>query len=128
MWGIDMEIDKNLNDIETKFNIAGAIPIVALFSGSLRAFLGKVQCITGIGIGIIGLIGQMFSNEIKWEHFAYKGTKHAFCGALNFFRGAAELLVGCTIVGSPMFGMLMGMNPTYPYGDKTTPLFHPVAG
>lgn len=122
-----MEVNKTLTDVERGFNIAGGIPVVAVLSGALRAVAGKFQVIAGAIIGILGLIGQMVSNNAaKWEHIAQKGLETVMHGGLNLLRGFGETLVGLTVVGS--LGILAGQalsknkfEPIYKYDELVAP-------
>lgn len=95
------EFYEDMTSIETSFNKAGSIPIVAIVSGGLRASIANIQFTAGIILGLIGLIASVVSgNARKWDDLCdlgYQNIKHGF---FNGVRGAVEVLLGCTIVGS----------------------------
>jgi len=102
-----MEINKTLTKVETGFNLAGSIPIVAIFSGAFRMTLAKIQFIFGAIIGFIGLIGQMIHNgSKKMEELMKTGERHLVHGALNWGRGLGESLIGLTLIGSAVLGAI----------------------
>lgn len=121
-----MELNKNLTSIEKTFNVAGSIPVVAIFSGLLRSLAAKVQMIAGALIGLIGLIGQLFSDLAKWENIAHKGLEQFIHGGLNFVRSLGEILLGLTVIGS--IGLLIYQSlsknkfePIYKYDESAAP-------
>lgn len=96
-----MDVNKTLTKIETGFNIAGSIPIVALLSSSVRYTAGIVQACVGAAIAGISMLAQMVSNQnTKWERFSQKGIEHLTHGVLNAVRGMVEGVAAATLLGT----------------------------
>jgi hypothetical protein len=121
-----MELNKVLTDAERGFNVCGGIPVVALVSSALRITASKIQFLAGAIVGILGLIGQMVSDDAKWENLARKGLELLAHGGWNFLRGLGEFVVACTVVGS--LGLLVGQylsknkfEPIYKYEEPAAP-------
>lgn len=96
-----MEINKKLTDLETSFNLAGSIPVVAIFSSVLRIVAGKVQIFVSIFFGLTGLMGRIFSSDPKYyEEMTKKAAEHIKHGALNWIRGVGESLLAVTVLGT----------------------------
>ena len=112
-------------NIEKGFNIAGSLPIVSLFSGTLRAIAGKIQLLAGAVIAGIGLIKNLFSPNQKWANFTALGSELMIHGALNAVRGFGEaLLCVSTLIGN-VFLLIPNMvkedmfSPYFAYGTIT---------
>src|SRR5690606_3990160 len=107
-------------------NVCGGIPVVALVSSVLRITAAKVQFVAGAVVGILGLIGQMISDDVKWENLAQKGLEQLIHGGWNFLRGLGECFIALTVVGS--LGLLAGQylsrnkfEPIYKYEEPAAP-------
>ena len=95
-----MEVSKNFTSIEKGFNIAGSIPIVAIFSGALRTLVSQVQIVASVVIGLLSLIGKMVRpNDQMWGELANKSLENLIHGGLNWLRGLGEFLLGLTFFG-----------------------------
>ena len=123
-----MNINENLTQIETGFNVAGSIPIVAIFSGPLRVACAKIQFIAGGILGVAGFVGQLVgSNERKWEIVASHGVENMIHGSFNVLRGVSEFIIGLTAIGplGLLFGQMISNNrfaPIIKYtGDVPAP-------
>lgn len=115
-------IDDDFTRIETSFNTLGSIPVVAIFSSTVRAVAAQVQTLAGAVIGIAGLLGQLTSKERKWEDLTHKGFEHFCHGFLNGIRAGLEGILGITLIGS--LGLLLyqagsenGFKPIVKYGQ-----------
>jgi hypothetical protein len=96
-----MDVNKTLTKVETGFNVAGSIPIVALFSSSLRYTAGIIQACVGAAIAGVSMLAQMVSKQTaKWDQFSQKGIEHLTHGVLNAVRGIVEGVAAATLLGT----------------------------
>lgn len=121
-----MNVDnKTLNVVETGFNIAGSIPVVSVFSGLIRATIGKIQLIAAMIFTGICLLAEHTSKEPKkWNALSTYGIEHMTHGSLNILRGMTESFLGSTIVGSIIpFAIQISreekFDPMFKYGALT---------
>jgi hypothetical protein len=90
----------NLTKVETAFNVAGSIPVIAIASGSVRMLAGMVQSATGQTITRVGLIAQVVSGgKNEYKNLVSLGLFQSLHGNLNIERGFYEVLIGATVVG-----------------------------
>ncbi len=120
-----MTLNETFTSIEQKFNIAGGIPFVAVFSSSVRTVAGQIQAIAGIVMAVFSLIAQLVdrANGDQWESKGLIGVEHIVHGSLNIFRGIGEsimaiLLVGSLILLGAQAVSKNGFNPIFKYGQR----------
>ncbi len=91
-----------LTKIETGFNVTGSVPVVGMFSGSVRFIAGKVQAVVGAIMAAVGFIAQILHSENArdWRKIKNEGVQQLTHGALNALRGLAEAFLGWTVLGS----------------------------
>jgi len=98
---MDVRTKHVFTNIEKCFNIAGSLPIVSMFSGTLRFIAGKIQAVVGAIIALTGLVNYTFTKDRLWKDVALLGAEFIIHGALNTLRGLAEaLLCARTLVGN----------------------------
>ncbi len=93
-------LEEDFHTAERLYNKMGAIPLVAIVSGLHRACLGVAQAVGALFIGMIGLIGKLFSDREVFNENISILTTHFYQGVLNTCRGIGECLAGATIIGS----------------------------
>lgn len=108
-----VQLNRELNRIETGFNVLGSIPVVQVGSGIVRANLGYVQFLSGCGIGGLGLLGQFIHGDSKsMDNTTKLGAEHMMHGALNTIRGFGESIVGIMPLVSPVpLGVTLSVMP-----------------
>lgn len=127
---MDAGLKNTLTGIEKGFNIAGCIPVVAFFSGAIRATAGKVQLLAGAVMAGAGGIGYLATKQQKWKNIMKLGAEFVLHGALNVIRGFGEaFLAGATIVGNlflliPNLAKKDKFSPFIPYGTFTNQRAH----
>lgn len=111
--------------IEKGFNIAGCLPVVSFFSGTLRAIAGKVQALAGAIISAIGFINFLISPNERWASMTNLGSEMAIHGALNMLRGYGEALLSISTLVGNLFLLIPNMtkkesfSPYFAYGEFT---------
>lgn len=93
-----MEIDDLFNDVESKFNIAGSLPLIASFSGTMRILAGQVQFVAGAILAVIGVV-QKNKGERGGQELSDLGYKHLVHGLANVGRGSVEAFLGSFFFG-----------------------------
>ncbi|MEN9343870.1 MAG: hypothetical protein RLZZ453_657 [Chlamydiota bacterium] len=92
--------DNFLTEIEREFNIAGAIPLLSIYSGAIRCLLGACQATGGGIIGTIGVVGSIFSDDPKYRKQRQMGGRDIVHGMLNQVRGSIEGILGASVLGT----------------------------
>lgn len=115
------EINKSAHMIEKAFNVAGSLPIIGIFSGTVRAIAGQVQAVAGATFALIGLVRQQFSTDAKWSEMTRAGVEHGMHGMLNVIRGLGESMLSTLVIGSAIplaFNLYKTekFSPYYEYG------------
>jgi len=122
-------INKACTSVETGFNIAGSIPVIAIFSGALRHEIGIIQGIAGgltaLGASLAQVIEASRSHPnpatmAKLKRFKQFGMQHLIHGALNALRGLSEALLGYFTLGIGNLVIFL------PYNLCKDPKFSPV--
>ncbi len=99
-----MTINETFTDMEKVFNIAGSLPVVAIFSSGLRLAAAKIQIAASVVIGGFSLLSLVVSHfSKKWEDVFLLAGEHLLHGILNLIRASGELLAGFTVIGSLVF-------------------------
>lgn len=114
-----MELNKNISEIERKFNIAGSIPLVSILSGQVRYMAGIVQTVAGVSFSLLGYVAQLVRpKEQKWAGVTRMGVEHMLHGPMNVMRGLGEALIGATLIFPVALGISQipsGFKPIVPY-------------
>lgn len=122
---MNVKTQNYLNNIEKGFNIAGCIPIVCFYSGTLRMTAGKIEAIAGAFMTIAGLISYEVTKEQKYDNWSKLGIEFIVQGVLNTFRGYGEIfLFRATFIGNlglliPNIALEDKFGPMLPYGKFT---------
>ncbi len=117
-------VNKFGTQIEKGFNIAGCLPIVGMFSGAIRATLGKIQAVVGLvlmGTGAIGAIcARDATTHARYLKLQKLGQEHTLHGVLNVIRGLGEAFTCSAFFG---VGNLVFLIPNLSQDDKFSPIF-----
>lgn len=122
-------INKSCTAVETGFNIAGSLPIIAAKSGALRASLGIIQMVAGSAISLGAALFQVVENFrshpdqaklLKLKKVEQYASQHAIHGALNIFRGVAEAACAVATLG------ILNLVVFLPHNLSQDPEFAPV--
>jgi hypothetical protein len=95
-----MSLNRDITEIETAFNFAGSLPVIAIVSGTLRTLAGTIQAVVASVIVVIGIIALAFNRESnEYKDLVCQGLFHCLQGGLNDIRGTVEVALGATIIG-----------------------------
>lgn len=101
-------INNSCTAIETGFNVAGSLPIIAAKSGVLRASLGVIQMVAASAISLGATVYHAIENLrshpdqaklAKLRTITRYANHHVIHGALNIFRGMAEAACAISTLG-----------------------------
>lgn len=119
-----MDFHQKLNRIETGFNVAGAIPGVAILSGAARTLLATAQIVAGVVLLEIGAVGRTISLVERSERgktILRLGCVHFLQGIANAARGVGESALSYTgvgplaLLGAQAYLSERQFAPVYPY-------------
>lgn len=118
-------LGKFCTDVERGFNVAGALPVVSVFSGVARMVIGKVQAVAGAILAAIGAIAFALTSNNKWDKVLDMGVEFIVQGALNFSRGTCEMVMGTVSFG--VLNLCFLFLPNYALARKRDPIaFAPI--
>lgn len=100
------DINYSVNNVETGFNIAGAVPVVGAIPSVLRILIAKVQMVAASVLFITGAVGYVVTSVINdrlnrdFEDLTRFGLQHLGHGFLNYCRGILEIFGQATTLGA----------------------------